>query len=261
MVLLKKTNYNTKITELENKIPDISNLATKTALTTVENKIPRISNLVKKTDYNTKVTEIENKLNDHNHHKYIDASEVNTLAANVFNARLAQANLITKADFDNTLSNLNKKITQNKTKHLLVENELTTLENKIPNVSSLVKKTDYNTKVAEIDTKVSNLDGKIAKNKNLLTDLETSVFPFMSGNVMFDGGDGFQAYLIFQPLHKYIKTIANTKYISEWKSKGLYDESIKPFPTSDKSLTQLIDYYGYYIRLKFNGSILRQTKV
>ena len=48
MVLLKKTNYNTKITELENKIPDISNLATKTALTTVENKIPSISNLVKK---------------------------------------------------------------------------------------------------------------------------------------------------------------------------------------------------------------------
>ena len=33
-----------KLTELENKIPDISNLATKTALTTVENKIPNVSN-------------------------------------------------------------------------------------------------------------------------------------------------------------------------------------------------------------------------
>ena len=39
---------------------------------------------------------------------------------------------------------LNRKITQNKTKHLLVENELTTRENKIPDVSNLVKKTDYN---------------------------------------------------------------------------------------------------------------------
>ena len=48
MVLLKKTDYNTKITEVENKIPDISNLATKTALTTAENKIPSVSNLVKK---------------------------------------------------------------------------------------------------------------------------------------------------------------------------------------------------------------------
>ena len=33
-----------KLTELENKIPDISNLATKTALTAVENKIPDVSN-------------------------------------------------------------------------------------------------------------------------------------------------------------------------------------------------------------------------
>ena len=43
-----KTNYNTKITELENKIPDISNLATKTALTAIVNKTPSVSNLVKK---------------------------------------------------------------------------------------------------------------------------------------------------------------------------------------------------------------------
>ena len=50
-----------KLTELENKIPDISNLATKTALTTVKNKIPSLSNLVKKTGYNTKVIEIEKK--------------------------------------------------------------------------------------------------------------------------------------------------------------------------------------------------------
>ena len=38
-----------KLTELENKIPDVSSLATKTALTAVENKIPSVSNLVKKT--------------------------------------------------------------------------------------------------------------------------------------------------------------------------------------------------------------------
>ena len=81
MILLKKTDYNTKITEWESKIPDISNLARKTALTTLENKIPSVSNLVKKTDYNTKVTEIENKLNNHNHDKYIGTQEFNKLAA------------------------------------------------------------------------------------------------------------------------------------------------------------------------------------
>ena len=69
-------------------------------MTTVEHKITSISGLVKKTDYNTKITDIENKLNNHNHDKYVATSEFSTLAANVFNARLAQANLITKIDFD-----------------------------------------------------------------------------------------------------------------------------------------------------------------
>ena len=42
--------------------------------------------------------------------------------------RLAQADLITKTDFDAKLSNLSRKITQNKTKHLLAENELNKLK-------------------------------------------------------------------------------------------------------------------------------------
>ena len=78
--LVKKTDYNTKITEIEDEIPDssrfvkktdyitriteieglansdISGLATKAALNAVENKIPSISGLVKKKDYNTKIT-------------------------------------------------------------------------------------------------------------------------------------------------------------------------------------------------------------
>ena len=121
---VKKTNYNTKITVIEGKIPNISGLATKTALATVENKIPSINGLVKETNYNTKITDIENKLNNHNHDKYVATSEFNTLAANVFNARLAQANLIKKADFYATLSSLNRKITANKTKHFLNDNDL-----------------------------------------------------------------------------------------------------------------------------------------
>ena len=56
--LVKKTDYNNKITEVENKIPDINGLATKTALTAVENKIPSISNLATK----TALTTVENKI-------------------------------------------------------------------------------------------------------------------------------------------------------------------------------------------------------
>ena len=77
---------------------------------------------LKKKDNNTKVTDIENKLNNHNHDKFIDTQEFNKLAADVFNARIAQANLITKTDFDAKLLNLNRKITSNKSKHLLKMN-------------------------------------------------------------------------------------------------------------------------------------------
>ena len=78
---------------------------------------------------------------------------------------------------------------------------------------------------------------------------------------MFDGENGFQAYLIFQPVYKYFKFITSTNYISSWKSKGLPDVSIKPSPTSDNSLAPLLAYYDYNIKLKFNGSILRHPKV
>ena len=52
--------------------------------------------------------------------------------------------------------------------------------------------------------------------------------------------------------------IANTKYISSWKSKRLFDESIKPPATSDNSLPPLIDYLDNKIRLKLNGGCLKQ---
>ena len=120
--MLKKTDYDAKKTDIEGKIPNASNLITKTALATAENKIPIVSNLVKKTDYDTKVTEIENKLNNHNHDKYITTPEFNTLAADVFNARLSQANLMRKTIFDNTVSSLDSKIAENKTKNKSIEN-------------------------------------------------------------------------------------------------------------------------------------------
>ena len=83
---------------------------------------------LQKTNYDTKISELEKKLNDHSHDKYNATIEFNILAVDVFNARLAQANLITKTDFDAKLSSLNRKIMSNKSKHLLVENELKKLK-------------------------------------------------------------------------------------------------------------------------------------
>ena len=95
----------------------------------------------------------------------------------------------------------------------------------------MLKKTDYNTKIVEYDGKFDKIKQNI---------IEPLIF-LSVGNLQFDGGDGSQAYLIFQPVYKYFKFITNTNYISSWKSKGLPDESIKPFLTSDNSLTPLIE--------------------
>ena len=136
---------------------------------------------------------------------------------------------------------------------------LTTVENKIPDINSLVKKTDYNTRVAE--TELSSIDGKITKNKNELEDRSIDIILFYLGSLMFDGNDGYQFYLIFQPVYKYFKTITNTDYISSWKSKGLSEESIKPPTTSDNSLTPALRYYNYNTSVKFTGSCLEQSKI
>ena len=104
-------------------------MVTNSASTAIENKIPDVSSLVKKTDYNTKISEIENKVNNHNHDKYITTSEFNTMAADVFKARLAaQTNLIRKPDFDSKLKGISDRVTRNKTKYLLAVNELKKLQ-------------------------------------------------------------------------------------------------------------------------------------
>ena len=57
--MLKKADYDAKLTELEYKIPDVSILATKTALTAVENEIPIVGSLLKKkTDYIQEINEL-----------------------------------------------------------------------------------------------------------------------------------------------------------------------------------------------------------
>ena len=86
------TILNTKISEIENKIPNTSSLVTTTVL-------------------NTKISEIENKISDHV--KYITTQEFNKLTTENFAARLKQADLVNKTDFDNKLTSFNKRITSN----------------------------------------------------------------------------------------------------------------------------------------------------
>ena len=55
--------------------------------------------------------------------------------------------------------------------------------------------------------------------------------------------------------------IANTDYVSSWKSKGLSAESIEPPTTSDNSLTPEVSYYGTKTKGKCVASCLNQQKM
>ena len=69
--------------------------------------------------------------------------------------------------------------------------------------------------------------------------------------------DGAQNYLVFQPIRRYFKIIR--KYISSWKSKGLSDETIKPYATSHNNPTPLFDHYGSKVRVQCNKGCLKQS--
>ena len=189
--MVKKTDFNAKITEVEGKIPSISGLATSSALTAVENKIPDISGLAA----SSALTAVENEI------PYVTS-------------------LVTKTDFDSKLKAISDKVTKNKSKHLLEENEL--------------KK------------------------------LKTLALSYFWGKNYFEGDDGTQNVLVFQPAYKYFKTIKErvlrlglpNEFIIEWKSKGLNDVIKSP----DNTLAPGIESIGKKMHAKFKGGYLKQDK-
>ena len=264
--VVKKTDYNAKITEIENKTPDISNLATKTSLNTVEDKILDTSDLGKKTVYNTKIAEIECKIPD------ISNLATKTALTSVENKIPNISGLATKTE----LTAVENKIPD--ISNLATKTGLTNLSNTVPDISTMIKKSNYDTKIREIESKYvsntgfdsklaqesvitkRNFDAKIIEVENNIKKLQTFDSIYFRGKHYFEE-DGTQNYLVFLPIGRYFKLIANKKCISSWKSKGLFDETITPYATSDNSLTPWIHYYYYgtKIRLVFKKKCLKQS--
>ena len=88
-------------------------------------KISDTSGLVTTTVLNTKISEVKDRIPDHS--KYITTQELNKLTAENVAARLTQANLVNKTDFDNKLIRFNRKYTSSKTKYLKVLGKLNSL--------------------------------------------------------------------------------------------------------------------------------------
>ena len=163
--VVKKTDFNTKVTEIEGKLPDVSSLVTKSALPVFENKIPDVSSLVKKTDFNTRVTDIEGKIPD-------------------------VSNLVKKTDYTTEITNI---------KNDYVINAALNAKHK-----DLVQKTTFKSELKKVDDKVSensskllSYEHKLKQRKDTINDLE-KVDSYFRGKNYFDSDDGTQSYLVFQ---------------------------------------------------------------
>ena len=97
----------------------------------IEDKIPDITNLVTKTSLNAKINEVE--------------GEIPSIT-----------NLATTAALKFKINDVKGKIPS--ITNLASTATLTAIENKMPNVSSLVKRTDYNTKISETEKKTTDHD-------------------------------------------------------------------------------------------------------
>ena len=91
-----------------------------------------------------------------------------------------------KTDFDYKIKNLNKKVTSNKSKHLLVQNELKKLQNKIE--------------------KLQTYDSSL----------------FIGQRYFFN--DGARLYLTFQMLYYTLKRLGDTEKIASCKPKGFFSQ-------------------------------------
>ena len=151
----------------------------------------------------------------------------------------------------------------------------------MPDICTLIKKSDYDTNIAEIESKYvsntrfdsklaqvnvitrRNFDAKIMEVENNIKKLQKFDLSYFRGKNYFDE-DGTQNYLVFLPIFRYFKAnvITNvTNYVLSRKSKGLSDETIKLPSTSYNSLTPSINYINNTdkIRVKFPGSCLKQS--
>ena len=128
-----------KIDKVKKKIPDISGLASKTELTDIGNKIPNVSSLATI----SALTAVDNKIPD-------------------------ITSLITKTDFDTKLKSVSDRVTNNKSKNILLDNELKKLKTHVDSSEKI--------KLNDVQKEISFIRGFISytQNSNLVYECKVS---------------------------------------------------------------------------------------
>ena len=188
-----------RIDKVKKKIPDISGLASKTELIAVENKILDVSGLAT----TSALYAIENKIPD-------------------------ITSLITKRDFDSKLKSVSDRVTNNKSKEILLDNELKNLKTRVDSSEKI--------KLNDIQKEISFVRGfnSYTQNSNLVYECKgSSIKPSFSG-------------------------------ILEWKPKDIYDNSNKNVLNSvqnTKNVAPDIKNINGQLYVSFNGNYFEQDPI
>ena len=187
-LITEQEDYTDKITK---KIPDISGLASKTELTAVENKIPDISGLAT----TSALTAVENKIPD-------------------------ITSLMTKTDFDTKLKSVSDRVTNNKSKDILLDNELKKLKARV----------DSSEKI-----KLNDVQKEISFNRGFFYYLQQSYLGYECKMDSFN---------------------FTSKKILEWKSTGIFiysdDSSMKGIEDTKTKLPELKNDGRMHVYLQCN---------
>ena len=236
-----------KIDNVEKKIPDVSDLASKSSVTTlVKNLDDRIDKLkikdyAKKTslsnymltsDFNTKSTDLETKIN-------ANGTEITSLKSDLsgYAKKADVADDITKIKNDYaTNTSLDSKLNDLKSQHIATE----------------VKSTDDKTKKNASD--ILAFESRLKQKEDIIDDVQRD-------NALTSGRDYYRdmMYLLYE-CRAFSFNYTSSK-INQWKSTGLHnfssDSHIDAVAVSNNDLPSLVD--NGRLSVKFDGCYFKQT--
>ena len=93
---------------------------------------------------------------------------------------------------------------------LATTSALTTVENKILDITGLITRTDFDAKLKAISDRVTKNKSKHLLVENELKNIKAPDLSYFGGKNYFDADDGTQNLLVFQPAYKYFKTFKST---------------------------------------------------
>ena len=202
----------------------------------IEYKILSITNLATKSSLNAKVNEVKGEI-----------------------PRVS--NLVKRTDYNTKTNEIEQKITDhNYDKYIntLEFNKLTS-ENFAARFkqANSVNKTDFDDKLKNLNKKITSNKTKRVLIESELKKLQTVDSSLFIGQSYFNN-DGTQIYLIFQPIYKAITISGLSNKIAKWESNGSSNEKFRLLYTANKILSPKLQWNEYKIKLRFEGSFLKQ---